>query len=238
MARIVLVHGAFAGAWVWEPLLPDLQAAGHIAEAIDLPGSGADTTPPEQVTLDAYAKRIGAALTQGPPAVLIGSSMGGIAVTQAAASYSDHVTALVYMAAFAPQDGESLGDLVSLPEGADDEIQRNLVVDGPVAMLPAEAAREVVYGECSPEVAAWAAARRRPQPLRPFADKVDLAGMKQMPKAYVLCTHDRAIPPPLQRLMAARAGCDPVIELDADHSPWLSRRDELMLQLQPFLAAH
>jgi pimeloyl-ACP methyl ester carboxylesterase len=170
--------------------------------------------------------------------VLVGASMGGIAITQASARAPEHVAALVYIAAFAPAHGESLQDLVSLPEAATDGVQANMVVEGNVGMVPAEAAREVVYNECSPEVVAWAVARRRPQPLRPFGDKVDLDGIKPLPKAYVLCTHDRAIPPPLQRLMAARAGCDPVIELDADHSPWLSRRDELMLQLQPFLAAH
>jgi pimeloyl-ACP methyl ester carboxylesterase len=238
MARVVLIHGSSSGAWVWEPLVGDLRASGHIAEAIDLPGAGEDKTPPGDVSLDAYVQRICETLAAGPRAVLVGASMGGIAITQASARAPEHVAALVYIAAFAPAHGESLQDLVSLPEAATDGVQANMVVEGNVGMVPAEAAREVVYNECSPEVVAWAVARRRPQPLRPFGDKVDLDGIKPLPKAYVLCTHDRAIPPPLQRLMAARAGCDPVIELDADHSPWLSRRDELMLQLQPFLAAH
>ena len=58
MARIVLVHGAFSGAWVWEPIVDDLRSAGHSVETLDLPGSGDDQTPVEQVTLDAYAGRV------------------------------------------------------------------------------------------------------------------------------------------------------------------------------------
>jgi pimeloyl-ACP methyl ester carboxylesterase len=83
--RIVLVHGAFGGAWCWEPVLPGLRAAGHTVEAIDLPGHGEDKTPVAEVTLDAYADRVCGVLAAGPPAVLVGHSMGGVVVTQAAA---------------------------------------------------------------------------------------------------------------------------------------------------------
>ena len=54
MARFVLVHGAFGGAWCWEPVVQALERDGHEAIAIDLPGSGADQTPVAEVTLDAY----------------------------------------------------------------------------------------------------------------------------------------------------------------------------------------
>ena len=139
MARIVLVHGAFAGAWCWEPVLPGLRAAGHEVEAIDLPGSGGDETPVEEVSLDAYANRVCAVLADGRPAVLVGHSMGGMVITQAAARCPEHVAALVYLAAFLPADGQSLMELVALPEAADDQVQANLVVSGdpPVATTAA-----------------------------------------------------------------------------------------------------
>ena len=57
MARFVLVHGAFSGAWIWAPLIERLRAAGHSVEAFDLPGSGDDRTPASEVTLDACAAR-------------------------------------------------------------------------------------------------------------------------------------------------------------------------------------
>ena len=58
MARFVLVHGAFSGGWIWEPLAKRLMAAGHSVEAPDLPGSGADQTPMGGVTLDSCAERV------------------------------------------------------------------------------------------------------------------------------------------------------------------------------------
>ena len=96
-----------------------------------------------EVTLDAYAERVCEALAAGPPAVLVGHSMGGVVVTQAAARTPEQVETLVYVAAFAPADGQSLLDLTSLPEGAADQVQANIVVDGdpPVATMPETAAR-------------------------------------------------------------------------------------------------
>ena len=58
LARFVLVHGAFHGAWCWEPLILALSEAGHTTHALDLPGAGEDATPVGRVTLDAYAERI------------------------------------------------------------------------------------------------------------------------------------------------------------------------------------
>lgn len=145
MARLVLVHGAFSGAWMWEPVEAALRDAGHDVEAIDLPGSGEDRTPVAAVTLDAYAERICHALEQRPqPAVLVGHSMGGVAISEAAGRCPGRIARLVYVAAFLPAEGQSLLALTQLPEGADDQIQANLVVEGdpPVASLSDEAARD------------------------------------------------------------------------------------------------
>ena len=95
MARIVLVHGAFGRAACWDRVVPGLRTAGHSVEAIDLPGQGDDPTPVEQVTLDRYAQRVCEALAEGPPAVLVGHSMGGMVITQAAARCPSLVARLV-----------------------------------------------------------------------------------------------------------------------------------------------
>ena len=236
MARIVLVHGAFGRAACWDRVAPGLRAAGHTVEAIDLPGQGDDPTPVEEATLDRYADRVCEALAAGPPAVLVGHSMGGMVITQAAARCPSHVSRLVYVAAFLPWDGMSLIDLTQRPEAAGDAVQGGLVVDGdpPVATMPPEAAREGLMHCCDDETAAWGQSLRGSQPVAPFTHPVRIDGgeaFERLPRAYVTCLQDRAIKPALQRFMLERAGCDPVIEIDTDHSVWASRPDELVAAL-------
>ena len=92
MARIVFVHGAFGGAWCWEPVTGPLEAAGHTVEALDLPGTGEDHTPVEGVTLESCAERVREVLASRPePAVVVAHSMGGAIVTHAATRSADPV---------------------------------------------------------------------------------------------------------------------------------------------------
>jgi pimeloyl-ACP methyl ester carboxylesterase len=242
MARFVLVHGAFTGGWIWETLAKRLTDAGHTVEAPDLPGSGEDHTPAIGITLDACAKRVSDALQKSPqPSFLVGNSMGGLIATQAAVKCPDRVAAIVYVAAFAPQDGQSLLDLTQLPEGAGDQVQANIVVEGdpPMATMPAAASRDALYGSCSDEVAAWAIARQRPQAVAPFVTPVSIPSgvLAGIPRYRVLCLRDRAIPLPLQRRMSREIACAEVIELDTDHTPQLSMPVQLADALDRF-AAH
>lgn len=240
MARIVLVHGAFGRAAVWDRVTPGLGAAGHDVETLDLPGQGDDDTPVAEVTLDRYARRVCEVLAEGPPAVLVGHSMGGMVITQAAAQCPERIDRLVYVAAFLPADGESLIDLTHRPEGAGDSVQAGLVVDGdpPVASMPDDAAREGLMHCCDDEAAAWGISLRGTQPVAPFTHPVRLTGpgFGELRRAYVMCLQDRAIKPALQRLMLERAGCDPVLEIDTDHCVWASRPDELSRALNRLAA--
>ncbi|MGZ4169315.1 MAG: alpha/beta fold hydrolase [Solirubrobacteraceae bacterium] len=236
MARFLLIHGAMGGAWCWEPVLRGLRAAGHEAVAIDLPGQGGDATPLAEITLYRYADAVCEALDElDGPVLLTGHSMGGMVITQAASQRPERLAGLVYVAAFLPQPGQALIDITRLPEAAGDSVQANIVVEGdpPVAVLPPEAAPEALYHCCTPEQIAWALPRRGGQPVIPFTQPFTPpegsgAAFDTLPRAYVTCLQDRAIRPPVQRLMYTAAGCDPVIEIDTDHSPWLSRTEELV----------
>jgi pimeloyl-ACP methyl ester carboxylesterase len=96
MARFVLVHGAFSGAWIWGPLIDRLTATGHSVEAFDLPGSGDDHTLASEVTLNTYTTRLCEVLTSSAePAIVVGNSMGGIVTTQGAARCPGGVRALI-----------------------------------------------------------------------------------------------------------------------------------------------
>jgi pimeloyl-ACP methyl ester carboxylesterase len=241
MARFVLVHGAFAGAWIWEPLAERLRAAGHRVQSLDLPGLGNDDTPAAGVTLQTCARRVCDEIeTDVEPALVVGNSMGGVIATQAAASCPDRVAALVYVAAFIPRDGQSLLDLTKLPEGADDQVQAHITIEGepPVAVMPDGPSHDALYGCCADDVAAAAIARQRPQPVAPFATPVSIptGALDGIPRYYVLTLRDRAIPPALQRRMIAENGCADVVELDTDHTPQLSATEALAQALQRFAA--
>ena len=241
MARFVLVHGAFGGAWSWEGIVGELERDGHTVTAIDLPGAGADETPVAGVTLNAYAAKICATLNEQPePAILVGHSMGGVAITQAAARCAERVALLVYVAAFMPADGQSLLDLTHTPEGADDQVQANIVIDGdpPVATMPDPSARAALMASCSPEQVARAIELGRPQPVAPFATPVAIpaGALDGLRRAYVHCTQDRAIPPPLQLRMIREHPCVDVVEIATDHSPFFSAPDELVAALNRFAA--
>jgi pimeloyl-ACP methyl ester carboxylesterase len=239
MARFVLVHGAFAGAWIWQPLIEYLKAAGHSAEAFDLPGLGDDHRAVSDCTLDACAARVCEVLAASPqPAIVVGHSMGGVIITQAAAGFRENVAALVYVAAFMPKDGQSLLDLTRLPEGAGDQVQAHIVIEGepPVAVMPAAASPQALYSCCAPELAQWAIAKQRPQPVAPFATAVSIArgALDGINRYYVVCNRDRALPLVLQRRMISENPCRDVVELGTDHSPQLSMPKELAQALVRF----
>ena len=230
MARFVLVHGAFVSGWIWRPLAERLEELRHTVETPDLPGSGSDPTPVEDVSLDAYAGRICELLDQDDdPAILVANSMGGMVISQAAARRPDRVKRLVYVAAFLPGDGQSLTDLTELPEGADDLVQKTIVVSGdpPVGRLP-ETTCQASNQDCSREVMDWAVDRTGSQAILPLTQPVSLnQEFERIPRTYVVCTRDRIVPPPLQRRLVRDRKVTDVVEMDAGHHPQLSRIDEL-----------
>ena len=241
MARIVLVHGAFGGAWIWQKVMEPLEEAGHRVETLDLPGAGDDHTPLEQINLDLYAERICEKLGEAPEqAVLVGHSMGGMAVTQAASRCPGRVASLIYVAAFLPADGQGLIGLTQLPQGEGDHVQKTMVVSGepPLGELSEEDTITAFYHLAPPELAKWAASMRRPQPVVPMTDEAKLSrGYDNIPRSYIHCTRDQANMPALQRRMMRERGVDPVIELETDHTPHLSAPDELVAAIDQ-LARH
>ena len=230
MSTYVLVHGAWHGAWCWEKIVPLLERAGHRVLTLDLPGHGQDRTPTREVTLQAYTERVCRALdAAAEPVILVGHSMGGIVITEAAERRPEKVKTLVYVSAFLLRDGESLAQIASGdPEAL---VMPNLVVseDQASATLRPEAIRDAFYGSCSPEDAARGQSLLVPQPLAPFQTPVHTTPARggRVPRVYVECLRDRAITPPAQRKMHAALPCRKVITMDTDHSPFYSAPQEL-----------
>ena len=221
MARILLIHGAAHGAWCWRDVIPELGALGHEARAIDLPSHGDDPTPVEAVTLEDYADAVLGALDA--PTVVVGHSMGGYPITRAAEKDPTNIARLVYLCAYTPWEGLTLAQMRMraptqplLPAIRMDASGAFFTFDR--AMAPA-----LFYHDCPPGAVDFALARLCPQAKAPSETVVALTARSQsLPRSYILCTQDGAIPPEFQREMAARFAPDDVYEMDTSHSPFLS----------------
>jgi pimeloyl-ACP methyl ester carboxylesterase len=223
MATFVLVHGAWHGGWCWEEVTPRLEAAGHIVHAPDLPSQGNDRTPVSDVTLARCAGRVAGLLaTIDEPVVLVGHSFGGVVVTQAAEYASERIAGLIYVAAFLPQNGDSL--IATKKRSGKSEVTQGIIMrpDGS-AVLDPEIARRQFYGKCPTDRADRALARQRPQAMGTFAEPVRTGeGFARLPRAYIESGEDVQMLPQQQRDMQAALPCRPVITLPSDHSPFYS----------------
>jgi len=230
MAPFLLIHGAWHGGWCWDRLIPALAARGRRAIAIDLPGGGDDPTPLTEVTLEGYAKKVVEALeTLDEPAILLGHSMGGISITEAAERAPERIAKLVYLCAFLPRDGESLLGLAAENDPASTVMETIFSEDGLSVTVGDATIRPAFYGDCSDEDVAFAKARLRPLAVQPAAAPVHATAARfgRVPRVYIECTEDRAIPIDRQRAMAAASPPTEVFTMNTSHSPFFSAPDAL-----------
>lgn len=211
---LVFVHGAWHGPWVWDQLrrnLPDLDT-----RTVDLSSSGSDPDRLGDLDDDAEILRAAVAEVEGP-VVVVAHSYGGMVATEALTDVPN-VQHIVYLAAFVPDEGESVDSMHGhqLPNWI-------TVHDG--THIDASHAGRVFYGDCSPRQATWAARRLTHQSLSSVLSPVTDPAWRYVPTTYLLCTRDRAIHPAAQAVMSAR--CDQVHRLRSDHSPMLSQPDAL-----------
>ncbi len=231
MSTYVLIHGAWHGGWCWDKVVPLLEKEGHNVETPDLPGHGNDKTPIPEISLQAYANKVCEVLdAQSEPVILVGHSMGGVAITQAAEYRPEKIKKLVYVTAFLLQNGEFL-----LQYGEPDEdalVLPNLIMaeDQSYATVKEGALKEAFYGDCSEEDVARAKALLVPQAAAPFATPVTTTpnNFGRIPRIYISCTRDRAISPSIQEKMYNNLPCEKVIKIETSHSPFLSSPEELV----------
>ena len=218
-ATVVLVHGAWHGAWCWDAVRSRLDAAGVPNVAVDNP-----SVARASASLHDDADNVRRVLDEiGGPVVLVGHSYGGAVITDAGSH--DAVRRLVYVAAFVVDDGESVmqNDLTG---GEDTTLLEALQMDGDIVRVDPARRVEVFFHDCAPEVAAAAAARLKPQSLAGLGGVPRSIGWRDKPATYVLCTDDRALPVALQQSNAARIG-GATVELATSHSPFFSQPDAL-----------
>jgi len=210
-----LVHGAGHGAWCWDLLTPLLEAAGHAVVAPDLPCAD------ETADASRYAAIVSDALDGANDVILVGHSLAGIIVPLVAASRP--VRHLVYLCcgiAARPGQRPSVDD-PQAPKKSD-EGMRTETTGTNSFVFPPEVARAYLYSRCSAADSEWAIARLRPQSRTPRAEVCPLARLPDTSATCVLGLADRAVRPDYARYVAReRLGLEP-IEIDTDHSPFLS----------------
>jgi len=212
VGTVLLVHGAWHGAWCWEPVVRALKARGLRCVAPDLPLTSL------RADADTVARLI-RERAAGDPLVVVGHSYGGVVITQAAAE-APGAAEIVYLAAFVPDRGESLASLIVQGPATALASAIAFAPDQTSTIDPAKAA-DVFYHDCTPEVARDATGRLRAYAAACFQTPVDRVAWREIPSTYVVCADDRAIHPDAQRRMAARA--TRVVELPGSHSPFLAR---------------
>ncbi len=229
--EIILVHGAWHGAWCWERLVPYLSFFSKV-HCLEMPGRRFEATPQyHKITLHDYVECIEKCLLscQGK-VILMGHSLAGLSISQVAEHYPEKIQSLVYLAAFVPDNGECLFDITKTFQtpGISTELiahpQKNMMEIKKSAFTS-----DVFYNKCKMDEADKALKKLCPEPLRAFNTSVSLTPERfgKVKKIYIKCTEDKAITFYDQDKMAMKANVDKVVDLQSDHSPFISYPDEL-----------
>jgi pimeloyl-ACP methyl ester carboxylesterase len=236
MASFILIHGSWHGGWCFDLVREILEAAGHEVIAPDLPGMDGDEAELRNVTLQGWAEFAAGLCQQASqsPVILAGHSRGGLVISQAAETAPQSMDALVYICAMMLPSGISRAEFKKFeePNPAFDTIITP-VFGGAGSVVDPAAGRDVFAQLVGKPLADQAMARLMIEPHSPRATPLQLSAARygSLPRTYVECTQDRAIPIGSQRKMQQLSPGAAVVTLDADHSPFLSRPKELAAAL-------
>jgi pimeloyl-ACP methyl ester carboxylesterase len=212
---IVLVHGAFADGSSWRKVISLLEKNGHTVTAVQIPlKSLADDVATTKRAIDG----------QKDDVILVGHSYGGAVITEAGAGNSK-VKGLVYVAAFAPDAGETLNGLI---ERFSPSPLSTAVVPDSAGFLYIDRAKfhDVFANDLPEDEAELLAATQKPLAAAIFGEPAKTAAWKTLPSWYVVSTRDNAINPDLERFMAKRMNAQ-TKEIKASHVGFISNPAEI-----------
>jgi len=207
---IVLVHGGFVDGSGWEGVYQMLKKDGYNVAIVQHPTiSLADDVAATRRVIHA----------QNGPVILVGHSYGGVVITEA--DNDPQVTGLVYVAAFAPDKGESVSTLIKdPPPGA--PVPPILPPQNGFLFLDKSKFPASFAGDVEEEKAAFMADSQVPWGVEALSGAISEPAWKSKPSWYLVATDDRMIPPPAQRLMSKRAGSK-VVEVAGSHAVYISQ---------------
>jgi pimeloyl-ACP methyl ester carboxylesterase len=208
--NVVLVHGGFVDGSGWEAVYRALKKDGYTVAIVQ----NATTSLADDV---ATTKRAIAA--QNGPVILVGHSYGGAVITEA--GNDPKVAGLVYIAAFAPDSGESVSTLIqNPPPGA--PVPPILPPQDGYLLLDAAKFPASFAGDVSADKAAFMADSQVPWGVAALSGAISEPAWKTKPSWYLLTTEDKMIPPAAQRIMSKRAGST-VVEVKGSHAIYVSQ---------------
>lgn len=210
--NVVLVHGGFVDGSGWRGVYDLLTADGFKVSVVQN----------QTLSLESDVETTTNVLDlQDGPAILVGHSYGGAVITEVGTH--DSVAGLVYITAFAPDQGESVSTLLATlpPDGPTPPILPP--VDG-FLFLDREKYAEAFAGDVPESDAAFMADSQVPWGVEALNGTISDPAWRSKPTSYLLVTDDRMIPPPLQRTMAERAGAT-TAEVPGSHAIYVSRPD-------------
>lgn len=225
----VLVHGAWHDSTCWQQLAELLRAQGCSVSCPDLPGHGSNELPLQKVTLKKYVSALTELLNaSAEPVVLVGHSMAGMVISEAACLVPQKVSALVYLCAYLPCDGQSLFDLIAINRSHEPfipiEMAMEMSADKRSCSIVEEQIIPLFYTSVEPQLAATLKTRLSVQAALPLASavKIEQDIFNTLNTCYISCTKDRVLPLHHQRRMLNRQSCKTLLQIEADHSPFYS----------------
>jgi pimeloyl-ACP methyl ester carboxylesterase len=234
VSTFVLIHGAWHGGWSWDKLAPHMQEYGHDVKAPDLPGHGDDSTPLLEVSRSDYIDRTCQMIDESDePVMLVGHSLGGIVISEAAEQRPEKIDALVYLAALLLPNGQGVVDAAQ--QDPESLAWPNIVIDEATggSLVRMEKQQEVFFHDCSEEDVRWAKRLVQPHPPGGGTEPVAVTDSKfgSVNRAYIKCLQDRAVTPSLQEKMYTELPCEPVITMNTGHFPQISAPEALAQHL-------
>ncbi|NKJ40258.1 alpha/beta hydrolase [Rhizobium sp. SG570] len=211
---VVLVHGAFADGTSWQKVIPHLEKAGLKVIAVQNPLDSLDN--------DVSAAKRAIKNAEGP-VVLVGHSWAGVVITEAGAD--PKVKSLVYVAAYAPDKGQSLEDITSKYPLLDSRKEYMKDDDG-FLRISDQGIKKYFAADLDPESKAVVAATQGPFHIRCLSAKVTAAAWREKPTFMVVATKDQIIPPQLEKDQVKAANAK-AIELPSSHVAMLSHPKEV-----------
>ncbi len=239
---IVLIHGAWQGAWTFDALRTRLDTADISSIAIDLAGNGFDDTAPDKVDLELYISQVGDAIDElGGRAAILGHSGGGIVATAAAERLPAKTAAVIYLAGMCLPTGIDFGELQTRVAGVGNVfgVSGDIVVsdDGLTSTVSPQAALTYFLDDIPEPIASQAAARLTPQPEggRLISSPTTPENFGQLPKLYIEALQDSSMIIEAQRAMQAFIPEMPVVSMDCGHVPQVADPERLTEILADFL---